>query len=240
MALRGYRGSKPHAFVVIQGGKATHLGGPPLAGMEGYQGLEIQPINVRLVRDFDDAGPIRHRYRPPNFPARYGRSITMAESLGEIRHADLIDRLGNRLDHLLRHTPYYAYCVAKVNALCVTQSAKFRDMAKETLKDRLAEARRAAGHKTGTDAARAFGWTVSTYLGYENGDREPGKKMAQRICDAFRVDLNWLLTGRGSMRGDAEAWFRNYISGMDEASIKRMREVVEIAFPKPVQRPKAG
>jgi transcriptional regulator with XRE-family HTH domain len=101
------------------------------------------------------------------------------------------------------------------------------------MKDRLARARREAGFATPTDAARRFGWPPSTYLGYENGFREVSKKMLPIVCDAFRVNINWLLTGRGTMRGDLEAWFANYITGLDEKDLLRLRALIEIAFPKP-------
>jgi phage repressor protein C with HTH and peptisase S24 domain len=67
--------------------------------------------------------------------------------------------------------------------------------------ERLKLARREARFKTPTEAARAKNFVVSTYLGYENGDREPSKATAERIAAAFRVSLDWLLTGRGEMRG---------------------------------------
>lgn len=67
----------------------------------------------------------------------------------------------------------------------------------EEMKDRIRQARLDDKRfATGTDAARALGWTVSSYLGYENGDRQPGKKMAGRIAEAYKVSLDWLLTGR--------------------------------------------
>ncbi len=61
--------------------------------------------------------------------------------------------------------------------------------------ERLAEARRRAGYKTGSDAARAFGWPVSTYLGHENGDRTPRIDAAKRYGRAFRVPWTWILDG---------------------------------------------
>lgn len=63
---------------------------------------------------------------------------------------------------------------------------------------RLKQARIDAGYDTASDAARAFGWTVSSYLGYENGDRQPGKDTARKIAEAYRISLDWLLTGRGT------------------------------------------
>ncbi len=99
----------------------------------------------------------------------------------------------------------------------------------------------AAGFETGTDAARAFGWAVSTYLGYENGDREPGKKAARRLADAFHVDLDWLLTGRGTMKGAGEDWFREFFSDRPEDEIEKMRAMLEHVFPKrPSQFRKKG
>jgi transcriptional regulator with XRE-family HTH domain len=50
-------------------------------------------------------------------------------------------------------------------------------------------------YSTGTDAARAFGWTVSTYLGHENGDRSPSVKAAKRYAAAYKVPWAWILDG---------------------------------------------
>lgn len=52
-------------------------------------------------------------------------------------------------------------------------------------------------HKTPTDAARAFGWTVSTYLGHENGDRVPSREAAKKYAKAYKVRWEWLLEGEG-------------------------------------------
>lgn len=48
-----------------------------------------------------------------------------------------------------------------------------------------------------TDAARAFGWTVSTYLGHENADRNPSRDAAKRYARAYGVRWEWLLEGDG-------------------------------------------
>jgi transcriptional regulator with XRE-family HTH domain len=52
-------------------------------------------------------------------------------------------------------------------------------------------------YSTATDAARAFGWTVSTYLGHENGDRAPSRNAAKRYARAYAVRWTWLLDGEG-------------------------------------------
>jgi len=74
----------------------------------------------------------------------------------------------------------------------------------DAIKDRLQQARLAKDILSPTAAARAYGWKVSTYLGYENGDREPGREAARRMAEAYSVSLDWLLTGRGE-RADARS-----------------------------------
>ena len=64
--------------------------------------------------------------------------------------------------------------------------------------DRLQWARKNHGkYKSPTEAARAFGWTVSTYLGHENGDRIPSRNLAKKYAKAYRVRWEWLLEGEG-------------------------------------------
>lgn len=66
--------------------------------------------------------------------------------------------------------------------------------------ERLQTARRHAGYETAADAARALNVTFTTYAGHENGSRGFDSK-ATRYAHFFRVDLNWLLTGKGMMTG---------------------------------------
>ena len=62
---------------------------------------------------------------------------------------------------------------------------------------RLREARSDAGYESPTEAAKAMGVAaVSTYLGHENGSRGFGSE-ASRYADFFKVNIEWLLTGRG-------------------------------------------
>ena len=68
----------------------------------------------------------------------------------------------------------------------------------DTPSKRLQWAREQHGrYKTGTDAAKAFGWTISTYLGHENGDRNPSREAAKRYAKAYRVRWEWILEGDG-------------------------------------------
>lgn len=52
-------------------------------------------------------------------------------------------------------------------------------------------------YPTATEAARAFGWPVSTYLGHENGDRVPSRAKAKQYARAYRVRWEWLLEKDG-------------------------------------------
>lgn len=61
--------------------------------------------------------------------------------------------------------------------------------------ERLKHARVKAGYESATDAARARGWKVSTYLGHENGDRIPSRETAKRYARAFKVGWAWILEG---------------------------------------------
>lgn len=72
-------------------------------------------------------------------------------------------------------------------------------MAHESPSERLKWAREQHGkYKTPTDAARAFGFKISTYLGHENGDRNPSRATAKRYGRAYRVRWEWLLEGEGA------------------------------------------
>jgi transcriptional regulator with XRE-family HTH domain len=52
-------------------------------------------------------------------------------------------------------------------------------------------------HLKATEAATAYGWTVSTYLGHENGDRNPSRAAAEKYAARYKVRWEWLLTGKG-------------------------------------------
>lgn len=62
---------------------------------------------------------------------------------------------------------------------------------------RLQQARREAGYETAADAAKAFGWTPSTYTSHENGTRGLRPEAARRYAKAFRKPEEWLLLGKG-------------------------------------------
>jgi phage repressor protein C with HTH and peptisase S24 domain len=67
----------------------------------------------------------------------------------------------------------------------------------EAIARRLAAAR-ARRYLTASDAARALGVKIPTYLGHENGSREFSRS-APRYTRFFNVSLDWLLRGKGPM-----------------------------------------
>ena len=71
----------------------------------------------------------------------------------------------------------------------------------DTPAERLQFLRKRAGFATASDAARAYGWTISTYLGHENGDRSPGRESAKRYAAAFKERWEWILEGGVSNAG---------------------------------------
>ena len=69
--------------------------------------------------------------------------------------------------------------------------------------ERLKSARIAAGYDSVADAARAFGWNVNTTASNENGNRTYSRSGAEKYASAYKVSLDWLLTGKGAMKATA-------------------------------------
>ena len=70
----------------------------------------------------------------------------------------------------------------------------------KSLHERLQEARRTASYETPAEAAEAFGWKKPTYWAHENGSRGLTRARGKVYADAFKVEYEWLMTGKGSMR----------------------------------------
>ena len=83
------------------------------------------------------------------------------------------------------------------NAIC-------KDADMDSTSKRLKWARENAGYKTATAAAVAFGWTVPTYLGHENGGRNPPLKPVRKYARAFKVRWIWLYESEGGPTNDIE------------------------------------
>lgn len=90
--------------------------------------------------------------------------------------------------------------VACVNTQCVPDDNSLAGM--ESPADRLKKARTAAGYAHAVDAARAMDIKPTAYANHENGTRGLARE-GVRYARFFRVNLDWLLTGRGEMRRQA-------------------------------------
>lgn len=65
--------------------------------------------------------------------------------------------------------------------------------------NRLRQARERAGYENARVASERFGWTYSTYVGHENGNRGMKASTLGEYARAFKVDLRWLMTGQGAI-----------------------------------------
>jgi phage repressor protein C with HTH and peptisase S24 domain len=95
----------------------------------------------------------------------------------------------------------YALRIGLVNSFRIVLGCDLHTMSDERTgaASRLKEARKMAGYDNPSDAARALGAELPTYLGHENGSRGLSRA-AFRYADFYNVRLDWLLTGRGAMR----------------------------------------
>jgi phage repressor protein C with HTH and peptisase S24 domain len=75
-------------------------------------------------------------------------------------------------------------------------------MTPKTPHERLKMVREKAGYAHAADAARAIGVALPTYTHHENGTSGLSRR-GERYARFFGVSLEWLLTGRGEMRGPA-------------------------------------
>lgn len=102
--------------------------------------------------------------------------------------------------------------------------------------ERLQAARRAAGFVTAAEAALALGVPAPTYSAHENGTHGISRK-AEMYARFFKVDLNWLLTGKGDMRGRRSAYtipLRGIVSaGLSALPIDDQPAIDEITLPEP-------
>lgn len=171
--------------------------------MQTEQELRGDAADAALTRGLDKARPsiYRDRAAPPDVAPASSRVVGVTARLSKLGHA--AESRDEVVEVLHENQPLKSASPGKlrikrsnVNAPCVTQYAKLVGMEPH---ERLKWARKRQGrYDTATDAARAFGWPVSTYLGHENGDRKPSRKAAEKYAKAYGVRWEWLLTGSGS------------------------------------------
>ncbi len=82
--------------------------------------------------------------------------------------------------------------------MTTTETADSKDAAAA----RLRLCRIAAGYRSGRAAARANGWTYSTYMCHETGQRSFGVEEAEAYGAAYGVTAAYLLFGAGKVNGE--------------------------------------
>jgi DNA-binding XRE family transcriptional regulator len=70
---------------------------------------------------------------------------------------------------------------------------------------RLKELRVKRGFENAADAARAYGWPVTTYQAHENGSRGLKIDVARRYAKAFNSSAAYILTGANKTNGDGSS-----------------------------------
>lgn len=93
--------------------------------------------------------------------------------------------------------------------------------------DRLKTARTDAGYESASEAARALGINVATYVHHENGTRGFNIEAATKYSRRFGVALEWLLTGRGTNKTSAGV----VDTTQPNATIQKIEEFPQILIP---------
>lgn len=95
---------------------------------------------------------------------------------------------------------------------------------------RLKAAREAAGFESVADAARHIGVKYPTYAGHENGSAGFRADSADLYARKFKVSLDWLLTGRGSMSGRGVIPAEIEVAGLPVAGVIQAGHWLETTF----------
>ncbi|MEH3109001.1 MAG: hypothetical protein PGN22_02720 [Agrobacterium cavarae] len=85
-----------------------------------------------------------------------------------------------------------------------------------TRADRLRKARKAAGFRSASEAARSLGVSPSTYIHHENGTRDFDESAANLYSRRYHVAVAWLLLGDGEMQTEE-------LSAQSEAEAEKKR-----------------
>lgn len=70
---------------------------------------------------------------------------------------------------------------------------------RDQIAERLKQARKSAGYANAREAVAALGVEYPTYASHENGTRKFDIEMAALYARRFKVSLDWLIAGRGSV-----------------------------------------
>lgn len=102
----------------------------------------------------------------------------------------------------------------------------------ELPKDRLKQARAAAGFETPSDAARTYprDLNVNTLISHENGNRDISRKAAEKYGRVFGVDPGWLLYGGEIATSVDKRLHEAVLSASDAPLIIKERIIAFITF----------
>ena len=109
------------------------------------------------------------------------------------------------------------------------------------INERLRHARKEAGFETAAAAAAGLGVPYPTYAGHENGYKGAFRRdEAVKYAKKFRVNLDWLLTGRGPMRSATEVPVLGYVGAgaevlpIDDHAQGAALDTIDIGMPQDV------
>jgi transcriptional regulator with XRE-family HTH domain len=94
-----------------------------------------------------------------------------------------------------------------------------------SLGERIRTARIAAGFDTAIEGAARLGVESARYRHWEGGRREPPIDLLPAIAKAFKVDLEWLVTGKGDTSAEKQEILSIY-DAMDEPSRSTFRKMI--------------
>lgn len=117
-------------------------------------------------------------------------------------------------------------CTSHSSSQCPMHSDDAQGSDMESANKRLQRAREIARYLTAADAAKAMGVPYATYAGHENGNRG-FKREAERYATFFKVDLGWLLTGKGHPKPDSLHGRILSLSPEAQRTIQDMIELLE-------------
>lgn len=111
--------------------------------------------------------------------------------------------------------------------------------ADQKVAERLRKARELARFSTAAEAAAAIGVGKPAYNHHENGTRGLSRGADERYAKAFKVNLLWLRTGRGPIRGSAQIPILAYVGAgaevfpIDDHAQGASLDTVDASLPDP-------
>ncbi|MGO9459333.1 MAG: LexA family transcriptional regulator [Rhodomicrobium sp.] len=99
----------------------------------------------------------------------------------------------------------------------------------ETPSERLRKRLEELGFKKAADAARQFGWKLSTYNSHENNSRGTGipKEAAKLYAEAYKVTLDWLYTGVGHTQPVSDSRFLSLVRRVPLVPLAKIKSVIK-------------